>query len=57
MCLICVDLIKQKITSEEAKKNLNEMVIGNEVTDELQKHVEEVLNLIDHIKNLEMSGL
>jgi hypothetical protein len=57
MCLICVDLIKQKITSEEAKKNLNEMVIGHEVTDELQKHVEEVLNLIDHIKNLEMSGL
>jgi hypothetical protein len=57
MCLICVDLIKQKITSEETKKNLNEMVIGNEVTDELQKHVEEVLNLIDHIKNLEMSGL
>ncbi len=41
MCIICVDLVKDKLTSVEARKNLNEMhtVIPKE-------HVHDVLQLI-----------
>lgn len=56
MCLICVDLMKQKITAAEARRNLNEIVIGKEIKDEDQKHVSEVLDLIEQVQNHENLG-
>lgn len=45
MCLICVDLIKEKLTIREAYRNLGEMKskIG-------QKHFEEVLDTLYQIE-------
>ena len=41
MCLICVELTKNKLTSIEARKNLGEMY-----TDLSKEHIHEVLRLI-----------
>ena len=41
MCLICVELSKNKLTVEEARRNLGEMY-----TDMTKDHVREVLRLI-----------
>ena len=41
MCLICVELTKEKLTSTEARRNLGEMYVG------MQKdHILEVLKKI-----------
>jgi len=41
MCLICAELSKNKLTVEEARRNLGEMY-----TDMTKDHVHEVLRLI-----------
>tara|TARA_R110002074_G_scaffold201709_1_gene369604 strand:- start:313 stop:522 length:210 start_codon:yes stop_codon:yes gene_type:complete len=41
MCLICVELTKDKLTSNEARRNLGEMRASL-----TKEHVHEVLNLI-----------
>jgi len=41
MCLICVELSKNKLTVEEARRNLGELC-----TDLTKDHVHEVLRLI-----------
>ena len=41
MCLICVELKKNKLTSFEARRNLGEMY-----TDMDKQHIHEVLHLI-----------
>jgi len=41
MCIICVDLKKDKLSSVEARHNLNEMHITM-----TKKHIHEVLQLI-----------
>jgi len=41
MCLICVELSKNKLTVEEARRNLGEMY-----TDMTKAHIHEVLQLI-----------
>ena len=41
MCLICVELKKNKLTSHEARRNLGELFEGME-----KEHVKEVLKLI-----------
>ena len=56
MCLICIDLVKQKISAMEAKRNLNELIVGSEFDESQQDHIEEVLELIDQFANLEKVG-
>jgi len=41
MCLICVELTKNKLTAVEARKNLGEMY-----TDLSKEHIHEILRLI-----------
>jgi len=41
MCLICVELSKNKLTVEEARRNLGEMY-----TDMTKDHIHEVLRLL-----------
>ena len=41
MCLICVELTKNKLTAVEARRNLGEMY-----TDLSKEHIHEVLRLI-----------
>ena len=47
MCVICSDLIKDKLTSREALRNLGELVKGRELHDDEQVHVMEVLQKIE----------
>lgn len=47
MCLICVELIKDSLTSREAMRNLSELVEGRELDAEQQMHVMEVLSAIE----------
>lgn len=48
MCIICIDLIKNKLTPSEARRNLKEMI-----EDISEDHFVEVLDLIDDIENKE----
>ena len=47
MCLICVELIKDRLTSREAMRNLSELVEGRELDAEQQMHVMDVLGAIE----------
>ena len=48
MCLICVDIIKEKLTSSEAFKNLWELM-----EDMDKEHVEEVVEKIINLEQKE----
>ena len=47
MCIICVEIFKQKLTVSEARRNLMEL-IGTEESD---KDFEHHVNLLDAIEN------
>jgi cell division protein FtsL len=54
MCLICVELIKGKLTAREAERNLTEYISARgEIRD---THDQEVAELIDQQKLLERAG-
>ncbi len=44
MCNICVDYIKGSLTSKEANRNLNEMLLTDDIS---LTHMAEVLELIE----------
>ena len=50
MCIICIDIAKKKITSDEAIRNLWEM--ANDMEDE---HIQEVLQHIEDLDEEERS--
>ena len=50
MCLICIDLQKEKLTSHEARRNLNELHLDLE-----EDHVETVIKLIWKLEDKEKS--
>lgn len=56
MCLICVDLAKNRLTSLEAVRNLTEMVQGKELDPEQAEHVDEVLTRIQQQELLEKAS-
>ena len=56
MCLICIDIAKGTLTSFVAKKNLNEVVLGKELSRNEAEHVEEVLEKIQNLELLERTG-
>jgi len=56
ICIICVDLIKSRLTSLEALKNLTETIVGKELDTEQQKHVMEVLAKIEEKSDEEAQG-
>ena len=49
MCAICVDLIRGQLTTQAAKKNLNEMAGSLD-----EDHIEEVEELIEEIEDGEL---
>lgn len=48
MCLICIDLQKEKLTSHEARRNLNELHCDLE-----EEHIEAVVRLIWKLEDKE----
>jgi hypothetical protein len=55
MCLICVELVKGKLTAAEADRNLAELVMLYE-DDPVPRHASEVLELIEMYKNMEKAA-
>jgi len=52
MCVICVELVQNKLTPQEARRNLSELHI-----DMPKKHVHEILQLIWQKEDEELSKL
>jgi hypothetical protein len=53
MCLICVEYNKKKMTKEEIKRALPEMIMFSK-TDKEKKHYEKLSNLTDKEQEFEL---
>lgn len=54
MCIICVELIKQKMTLTEAERNLGELIISTKYFEEELQHE---IDLYRAVKELDLKKL